>query len=209
MGSASSQLVNACRSSTSPAPDRSEAAVEVPSIAPRVLEGAPSDSGQEMEVSSQTLENSEENSLQQEVKEGDHDDDGEEDGSEDAETSTESEDESTESSTSDSSESSGEDWEKPSTNPWRRFSDIASAMEPWNRKFWHGLTMPLKMGFSWSSIRSSSDQLRCSLIYASVMLRSYRRKCVRFVNTSLAARNINLNCPKRPLRQTVSTTQDL
>ncbi len=174
-------------------------------------EGAPSDSGKETEVSSHTLDDSERSSLQQEAwkqTERDYDGDGE---SEQSEQSGDSESEkgSEESGKSEASSRSEEDWEKPSTNPWRRFSDLVSALEPWNSRLWHGLPSSLRTGFAWDSVWKASDELRCSLVYASVMFRSYRRKCVRFVNASLAARTVSLSCPKRPLRPTASPPEDL
>jgi hypothetical protein len=205
MGSvASAQPGGVCHSSTS-VPDTFQ------TCAPPAQGGVPSDLGAESEVSSHSLEGSKESSLLEEAHETQevHDDEGGPSEGEDGSTSTESEDDSDETGTSDSPRCFEEGSEKPARNPWKSFSDLISSLEPWNRRLWSRLVVPLRTGFSWSAVCSASDELRCSLIYASVMLRTYRRKCSRRVSASLAARTFTLNCPKRPLPPTSWMRQDL
>lgn len=203
MGSvASAQPEGACRSSTT-VPDA------VAACAPPAPGGIPSDFGAESEVSSHSLASSEESSLPVAVHENQEVDEGGSSKGDGGNAMTESEDDSEESRASDSPRCSEEGSEMPARNPWKSFLDLASSLEPWNQRLWRGLTVPLRTGFSWSAVRSASEQLHCSLIYASVMLRSYRRKCARMVSASLAARTFSLNCPKRPLPPTPWMRQDL
>jgi len=167
---------------------------------PSAQEGVQSDSGKETEVSSHVLEGSEECSLPDfrestTLSEEDEDDD--------ASASSDADDDRV-SATSASSLTSEDDWECPATSPWMRFSYFASTREPWNTTLWHRFPTPPLIGFSWSALSRFSDHLRCSVIYASVLLRGYRRKCVRAVNASLAARTFKLSCPKRSLHPTAT-----
>ena len=185
------------RHSSTSVPDTFEA------CAPLAQGGVPSDLGVESEVSSHSLEGSKESSLLVEAHETQevHDDEGGLSEGED--------DDSDDSGTSDSPRCFEEGSEKPVPNPWKSFSDLVLSLEPWNRRLWSRLVVPLRTGFSWRAVWSAADELRCSLIYASVMLRTYRRKCSRRVSASLAARTFTLNCPKRPLPPTSWMRDDL
>ena len=185
------------RHSSTSVPDTFEA------CAPLAQGGVPSDLGVESEVSSHSLEGSKESSLLVEAHETQevHDDEGGLSEGED--------DDSDDSGTSDSPRCFEEGSEKPVPNPWKSFSDLVLSLEPWNRRLWSRLVVPLRTGFSWRAVWSAADELRCSLIYASVMLRTYRRKCSRRVSASLAARTFTLNCPKRPLPPTSWMREDL
>jgi hypothetical protein len=86
--------------------------------------------------------------------------------------------------------------EEPQTK-WVSSAVLAAALEPWNSRLWIGLENPglrwsCPEAFPWESLRVTKERMRCSLIYASVFLRSCRRKIIRSVSLGITAR-----CPKR------------
>jgi len=154
---------------------------------------------EDQEVTSHTLEESEDVTSQNDIESSIDDDDA----SEKEEASP--------------SSPSSEDWEAPPflPRPWMRFATVLSEVEPWNTRAWHGFEPSLKFwgGFSavsWGSILPMRERLRCSIVYASVMLRSYRRKIFRKMKASIADWKFMPTCPKRSLHPSAKAElQDL
>jgi len=162
------------------------------------------DSEEEQEVTSHTLDEPEDGASRRDESEDDED------------KSRQEEDGDVSSSSSSSSESS-EERSKPSffPHPWMRFSSVMSKMEPWNSRSWLGFHPFLgpwggASGISGKTALPLRERLRCSVIYASVMLRSYRRKFFRKMKASVADWRVMPKCPKRSLhRSSESELQDL
>jgi hypothetical protein len=164
----------------------------------QVEEPPPPDVEEDQEVTSQTLEESEDTTSHEDSESS------EEDASEKEEEA------------SPSSRSSA-DWEAPPffPRPWMRFATVLSEVEPWNTRAWHGFEPSLHSwgGFpavSWGSVLPMSERLRCSIVYASVILRSYRRKMFRRMKASVADWKFMPTCPKRSPHPTAKAElQDL
>ena len=117
-----------------------------------------------------------------------------------------------------SSTESSEEWETPllGPKPWLRFATLVSEIEPWNVRVWRGLVSPVGLWgglsvLSWGSLFPTRDHVCCSIIYASVMLRGYRRKFFRQVRVATQRWVIIPKCPKRDRHHQVgpSVMQDL
>jgi len=110
---------------------------------------------------------------------------------------------------SDSSHSS-EESETPAVDPlrWKGFAALMAEIEPWNVRKWYGIESDEKpwRSFSrlpWGSVLPMQDRLRCSIVYASVMLRRYRRKFFRRV--SAAGWSLIPKCPTRIRSQSAAS----
>ena len=152
---------------------------------------------EDQEVTSHTLEESEDATSQDDIESSD------DDASEKEEASP--------------SSRSSEDWETSPffPRPWMRFATVLSEVEPWNTRAWHGFEPSLKFwgnfsAVSWGSVHPMSERLRCSIVYASVMLRSYRRKMFRKMKASVLDWKFMPTCPKRsPHPSAKAELQDL
>ena len=215
MGAFASRQLSECLSSTPPketakmAEPESES-VQNPAVEPRTEPSFPDvqdfrteetplpEVEEDQEVTSHTLEESEDATSQDDIESSVDDD-----ASEKEEASP--------------SSRSSEDWETPPffPRPWMRFATVLSEVEPWNTRAWHGFEPSLKFwgnfsAVSWGSVHPMSERLRCSIVYASVMLRSYRRKMFRKMKASVLDWKFMPTCPKRsPHPSAKAELQDL
>lgn len=85
----------------------------------------------------------------------------------------------------------------------RPFSDAAAEMEPWNARVWRGLEGPFAVwerldAFSRGRLFERGEDLRRSAVYASIYLRSYRRRFVRSLKASAKSWGFTeIPCPRR------------
>jgi len=209
MGAYASRLPNGCPSSTPSTETAEEVAPETKTVEQpetgketsdaqlqdaRVQAAPLPEAGEYPEVSSHTLEEPEDSTTQKDSESSEEDNDSS--GKEEEEGEVPS-----------PSSQNSDDWETPPffPRPWMRFATVLSEIEPWNARAWHGFdpSVPSWGGCSalpWGAFRPMSERLRCSIVYASVMLRSYRRKFFRKMKASIADWKFMPTCPKRSPR---------